>query len=440
MRRSADLPLLHLALASILFGTAVPIEVRTPWWTAGPFGMADFAANLLLYLPLGIALWRRSLPAVSWRAAALSMLIELLQIWSFGRYTSVFDVLANAGGAMLGWWLARGLSRFWKNPDRLSLNAFTAGAAALVVVLLFTVWTAPALPTNLETWARDFHLLLGNERTGDRPWRGELFTLAIMPVALSATEVGALGDPRQPQVRAALLRRSAYVLPSPATLNGGAGVPISNEVARRFADLAIAHNAFSVVAQLLVPDLSQIGPARIVSFSRDAFSRNFDLGQEGPRLVFRVRTLESGPNGNSPRTETAAVLQAGRPTQAVATFDGAVARIYLDGRIEGRLNLAAQGCLVTSLCDSDLPLAKATLGAALAFIALALFRPPALGMRLGLAVAASVTALIAVHVAWQVSESPPIARWTDLLIIVGALWIGLAARVDRRDEAAVHPA
>ena len=61
------------------------------------------------------------------------MLIELLQIWSFGRYTSVFDVVANAGGAMLGWWLARALSRFWKSPDRLSLNAFTAGAAALVV-------------------------------------------------------------------------------------------------------------------------------------------------------------------------------------------------------------------------------------------------------------------------------------------------------------------
>ena len=162
------------------------------------------------------------------------------------------------------------------------------------------------------------------------------------------------------------------------------------------------------------------------------------LDRTGPGWCSAIRTLETGPNGNSPRTETAGVLQAGRQIQAVATFDGAVARIYLDGRIEGRRNLAAQGCLVASLCDSDLPLAKATLGAALAFIALALFRPTARGMRLGLAVAASVTALIALHVAWQVSESPPIARWTDLLIIAGALWIGLAARVDRREEAAIH--
>jgi mono/diheme cytochrome c family protein len=42
---------------------------------------------------------------------------------------------------------------------------------------------------SLGNWAGDFRLLLANERTGDRPWRGELHLLAIYDRALSSEEI-----------------------------------------------------------------------------------------------------------------------------------------------------------------------------------------------------------------------------------------------------------
>jgi hypothetical protein len=42
---------------------------------------------------------------------------------------------------------------------------------------------------GLANWSGDFRLLLANERTGDRPWRGELHLVAIYERALSADEV-----------------------------------------------------------------------------------------------------------------------------------------------------------------------------------------------------------------------------------------------------------
>lgn len=42
------------------------------------------------------------------------------------------------------------------------------------------------------------------------------------------------------------------------------------------------------------------GPARIVSLSSDAFTRNFTVGQEGGFLIFRLRTPETGENGTNP--------------------------------------------------------------------------------------------------------------------------------------------
>lgn len=55
-------------------------------------------------------------------------------------------------------------------------------------------------------------------------------------------------------------------------------------------------------------DLSQDGPARIVSYSRDTGSRNFTLGQSNDRLVMRLRTTETDPNGIWPHLEVPEVF------------------------------------------------------------------------------------------------------------------------------------
>ena len=45
------------------------------------------------------------------------------------------------------------------------------------------------LKGNLSEWKNKYHLLLGNEKNGDRAWQGELYQLAIYNRALSAEEI-----------------------------------------------------------------------------------------------------------------------------------------------------------------------------------------------------------------------------------------------------------
>jgi len=68
-----------------------------------------------------------------------------------------------------------------------------------------------------------------------------------------------------------------------------------------------------------------------------------------------VQTQVSGTNGQIVRAETAPILRAGEETSIVASYDGAVARILVNGRLYGRQNTAAAGCSMAELCDSAVP-------------------------------------------------------------------------------------
>ncbi|HEX6361583.1 MAG TPA: hypothetical protein VFZ93_01400, partial [Albitalea sp.] len=91
----ARLQLWPLALGLIVFGTAVPVELRAPVaWTSG-VALRDLVVNVLLYVPLGLC-WRpRGVLAGALAAACLSGAIELLQTRYFGRQAAGADVLAN---------------------------------------------------------------------------------------------------------------------------------------------------------------------------------------------------------------------------------------------------------------------------------------------------------------------------------------------------------
>jgi VanZ family protein len=78
-------------------------------------GRLDFEENVLLYLPLGVALMAQRIPlarAVA-IAAGLSLCLELSQFFVPGRDPSLSDVLANSigaasGAALFGWLQRRG--------------------------------------------------------------------------------------------------------------------------------------------------------------------------------------------------------------------------------------------------------------------------------------------------------------------------------------------
>lgn len=353
------LRLLPLALTLILVTTAMPVDLRAPTGWDGVIEPLDLALNLLLYVPLGLALWHWPWARLLLVAAALSTGIEFSQYWNSDRHPSPGDVATNAAGAVLAAaWLRRRRAGREPGPARLAVGRRGMVAVATLLVGLVAVGHVPAGPVGLADWDPEYPLLLGNETTGDRPWRGTLETLAVLPVRLSAGQLRAASSDPAVVMGMACVTRSAEVL------TGGPGLALEAGAARDLASAAEAAGGVAIIARIVPADVVQRGPARIVSFSSGTRLRNLDLGQEERGLVFRFRTPLSGENGARRPVETGDVLQAGRAITVAAGFDGRVARICVDGHLRARENLAAEACLVPVLADEELPALCAVLGAA----------------------------------------------------------------------------
>ena len=421
MRRSIiatryRLRLLPVVVIAVFAATGIPIELRGAIWWDGGFDYGDIAVNVLLYVPLGIALLNRPIWITACVALALSGAIEIAQLWSVERYASPIDVATNVGGAILGALVAR----HWIPQDHsVAVTWPITGrwlvAAALGIATILAAWSLPTHSSALSNWKPEFPLVFGNEATGDRPWRGEIFEWALWPSV--STEQHA--DART---------RLTDSMGSDQPLNLGSDrVTIrASPVTRAFAHAAMRNNAFTVKVRIVTADETQDGPARIVSFSTDPFNRNFDLGQEGRRFVFRVRTPVSGANGQDHRAESTPILRARSPTTIVASYDGRVSRIYVDGRLEGRSNLAAAGCRISSLCDSAVPIAWTLLGALIAVVALAVipWRRRSRALWIALLAGTATLAIARLLQAGDVTIASP--HWVQFLTILGAMaiWAG----------------
>lgn len=415
-----SLMLLPLAIGAIILATGVPIELRRAVWWDGGFGYEDIAENLLLYAPLGVALCRRPHWMVFAIAALLSMSMELTQVWSIGRYSSLVDVAANSLGAVIAAWACRraGLHRTTTGPIRTgTVDLWWVAGAALVATTILAIWALPAGSSRLSNWNPGYQLLLGNEETGNRPWEGEIRDLAIVPLALP------LPDAVQSQrVEVGEIRSSG-----PMILKGGRKIVLPHSASQEFARSAMRSNAFAVVARVKVDNVTQDGPARIVSFSIDPFHRNFDLGQEGPQLVFRVRTPVTGLNGELFRVESLPVLQPHKEILIAASYDGVVARIYVDGELVGRRNIAAVGCPAFDLCDSAVPTAWAALGASLAVLALAVASWHRRIQAVAISVLAGVAGLLLPRLLHLAQVPIGSQGWAQWLALFGAVLIGISA-------------
>lgn len=153
LRRSGALALVA-AVTSILVLTLWPIAPRYGA-AAGRlslrFGLADSVRNVLLFLPLGMALAFRGASAagIALRAAVLSATIELAQTQIPGRYGNAADLASNVVGALAGAGVLRTASH-WLWPTRqAAIRLGLAWSAFVVGVLLATgVLLTPALPQS----------------------------------------------------------------------------------------------------------------------------------------------------------------------------------------------------------------------------------------------------------------------------------------------------
>lgn len=110
-----------LAIGVILAVTLLPLSNYRPhahwdkivWWPRlASLGSPGFLANVLLFLPFGLACpWSRRPQTAVLTGCLLSVIIELSQVYTHNRIPAVDDVVANTLGAAAGVWLLRRLTR-----------------------------------------------------------------------------------------------------------------------------------------------------------------------------------------------------------------------------------------------------------------------------------------------------------------------------------------
>jgi hypothetical protein len=224
------------------------------------------------------------------------------------------------------------------------------------------------LPRDLSNWDPNYRLFLGNEGSLDRPWRGTLYMVALYDRALTPDEVAAnfsagyLLDSREKRIEHGLVlyydfseqtgdivHDQAGVKPavelqiedpsqvdwiSPNGLSLRAGTVLSTaDPPEKLAPGLLRHGKELTVEAWIAPaEVSQTGPARIVSYSVNADRRNFTLGQQNREIVFRLRTPVSGLNGTEPalRTDDAPITL--DPEHVLVTFRDGAETLYVNGK------------------------------------------------------------------------------------------------------------
>ena len=353
---------LLLSLLPILLITLYPYSFRWERLAAGwdllLFGWGESTAldslmNIVLFVPLGFGvgqLIRKFKPATSFPLTivvalsagfGLSYSIEVLQTCLESRFTSLVDVLANTAGSLIG------LICFESLRTR-SLQPTHGFLGYLLAVLVIAIPLQRSI--TFSNWDMGFSLLLGNERSRDRPWNGRIQSLWIAGKASSERQrrhALDVGWPDESILRhllawyefqpgsATCFKDRSLKLPDmvwngePEAVATALGAFVdstrsleSHGPAAYLSERLMKTSQFTLCVTFVSHVREQWGPARIVTLSGGTGRRNFTLAQEGKKLVFRLRTPLTGENGTPPELESRGNFSTTAMETHVITYDG----------------------------------------------------------------------------------------------------------------------
>ncbi|GAA6623139.1 VanZ family protein [Scytonema sp. NUACC26] len=338
----------------------------------------DQVNNIILFIPLGFSLssslQKRKIPLIGkillvfLGSAGLSLTVELLQLFLPSREPTPADIINNTISGLVG------LLCFYlchsQNFDSIltSIENSTLGRSTQKITLFFsgyillvfavsTIWLGT---TNLSGWNLNYPLIIGNEKTGNRPWQGYISKIYIADRAISKNEVEkvfaeenyfhTMGNslltsykfteqccqPEEPAKSPKLLKKKLWweqlsenqqgqgVFLSPGNwLETAKPVTSLNQRIRETSELTISTTVAS-------SDTQQTGPARIISISNGPLRRNFTLGQEGTALDLRIRTSLTGENGSELKMRVPSIFTDTNTHHIVLAYSKGILQVYID--------------------------------------------------------------------------------------------------------------
>jgi hypothetical protein len=424
----------------------VPVGLRHPSlrYVDNRFGGPDFLNNILLYMPLGIALSGSSLLRTFLFGLSLSTVAEALQLGYVDRIPSASDIASNTCGVLAGYLVALvWLRAIGRDPKSLPIPRLLAAVGIPVAVIGVILLVDHPTHSDFSNWSPTFHLALGNELTGDRPWAGTISEFQIYPFAMPPSQIDDLAR-QAAHADSAALPTGGLISPAISELPYGRSL-LSSDEELRFHDALVRQNEMTLLVSMQTNNLEQSGPARIITYSRDPGNRNFTLAQIHDTLTFRLRTPSSGTNGANPALYSGPVLSLDRPAFVAAVYDGRTSRLYVDGKLVAHADLGARRPRLPRraifFLPREMPIREIELGASESLLSglcsLGIFAllgvPRRTSMRLFVGAAAGVAIGGAVWI-FGVSESRLGIR---ILLECVATGMVIAASIETEDYAAI---
>ncbi len=383
---------LILVLMGLAIGTLVPFSQPSSWpdppaslhevlsipW--GPFDGHPFIEHLLPFWVLGVVLhWnlltrhtRRPVLTSLAGVVLITLALEIGQNLGASRHARMCDVAFRVLGGLIGV-ACCGWLRVYRDRLRQMYSRYDRGLAIAGIVLGNIVTTAVVIRSHsgvtLDGWDCYDSLLVANEATADRPWRGRIAGLAMYDKALPAQQIARLADePFTATASASGVRRRLHpmllysfgahftrrvrqqsedgppldlLLPpaGPDTWQQRDGVlDIKGDITvRSDGDVGAvcravqSSQAFTLEVAAKSASPQQHGPARIVSISKNPYERNVTIGQEYAEVIVRIATPRTGRNGMSIPIRTHGHAVDGRWHHIAVTYRNGLVRFYLDG-------------------------------------------------------------------------------------------------------------
>jgi hypothetical protein len=278
------------------------------------------------------------------------------------------DVLTNTLGSGFGARLAYPIRRL--DTQKILHNLYTTTQLfylRLISIYCLVVTIILLIPIYFNTfvnWNKNYHLLIGNELTMNRPWQGTIYKLLIYNRILKSQEIKNLSatdlknkTPKRftkdllieynfnslPPKISGMLNDQMDLIPKnqltfdvktePMIISKENPLLLSKKSASELVNLLQRTNQLSVAIWFKPGSLQQVGPARIVSLSLNPMHRNFTLGQTDSSLIFRVRTPLTWHNASRVQLMTDPILTTDMPQFVVATFHRGESRLFYNGQI-----------------------------------------------------------------------------------------------------------